>query len=289
MPHEISTATQFCAVIGNPVGHSLSPAIHNAAFRAADLNYVYGAFRVEDVGACLQGMRAMEGFRGLSVTIPHKVDAMAHVDELSPMAQQVGCINTVTNTGGRLVGTVTDGTGTLRAFAHAGVDLTGKQVLFLGAGGAVRAVAFAFALESACEGVTILARDRLKADALVGDMAPHAACTVRAGHLTEDIVEAMASHDVVVQGTPVGMYPNHQDAMPIAPSTLRAEQVVFDMVYRPLETALLREARKKGCTTIIGSEMLVQQAAEQFETWTGTTAPVEQMRKSLLDALSDPA
>lgn len=286
MPPVISTATQFCAVIGNPVGHSLSPAIHNAAIQATGLDYVYGAFRVEDVGACLQGMRAMEGFRGLSVTIPHKVDAMAHMDELSPMAQQVGCINTVTNEGGRLIGSVTDGTGTLRAFAHAQVDLTGRKVVFLGAGGAVRAVAFAIAVESGCSGITVLARAPQKAAALVDAIAPHATCPVTFGDLHADIESVMADHDVVIQGTPVGMYPNHENALPIPASTLRSEHIVFDMVYRPLETALIQAAKAKGCTTIFGTEMLVQQAAEQFETWTGHTAPVEVMRDTLLDALA---
>jgi len=289
VPPAINTETQFCAVIGNPVGHSLSPAIHNAAFQAAGLNYVYGAFRVEDVGACLGGMRAMAGFRGLSVTIPHKVAAMAHMDDLSPMARQVGCINTVTNDGGRLLGSVTDGTGTLRAFRQAGVDLAGRNVVFLGAGGAVRAVAFAFALESGCAGLTILARDRAKADALASDIGPHAPCPVISGHLVDDIAGVMASGDIVVQGTPVGMYPNGENALCIPPELLRPEQVVFDMIYRPLETALLRAARARGCTTIYGTEMLVQQAAEQFETWTGTPAPVDVMRATLLEALAQPA
>lgn len=286
MTPAIDTETQFCAVIGNPVGHSLSPTIHNAAFQATGLNYVYGAFRVEDVGACLQGMRAMVGFRGLSVTIPHKVDAMAHVDGLSDMARQVGCINTVTNEDGRLLGSITDGTGTLRAFREAGVALDGKHVAFLGAGGAVRAVAFAFAVESGCAGITLLARKPEKAARLAEDIRPHARCSVASGHLEDDIEAVMATHDIVVQGTPVGMYPNHENAICIPASTLRPAQVVFDMVYRPLETTLLREARARGCTTIPGTEMLVQQAAEQFETWTGTGAPVDVMREALLNALA---
>jgi shikimate dehydrogenase len=285
----ITSDTKFCAVIGNPVGHSLSPLIHNAAFEAAGLNYIYGAFRVENVGDCLRGMRAMEGFRGLSVTIPHKVEAMAHMDALSPMAEQVGCINTVTNEDGRLLGSVTDGTGTLRAFKAAGVNLKDKKVVFIGAGGAVRAVAFAVAAEAGCGGVTILARDPKKAAALVADVSPHATCSVESGALQGALASVMASHDVVVQGTPVGMYPKHENVTPVPVSALRAEHIVFDMIYRPLETTLLQEATSLGCTIIHGTEMLVQQAAEQFETWTGVTAPVDVMRNTLLDALSAPA
>ncbi|MBX3176939.1 MAG: shikimate dehydrogenase [Candidatus Hydrogenedentes bacterium] len=283
----IDTQTQFCAVIGNPVGHSLSPAIHNAAFAAANLNFVYGAFRVEDVAACLRGMRAMEGFRGLSVTIPHKVAAMAEMDELDPMAQRVGCINTVTNTKGVLRGSVTDGTGTLRAFREAGVSLEGRRVLFLGAGGAVRAVAFAFAMQPGIGQVSILAREPRKASALAHEVSTAAACPVGSGHLREQIEGALASHDIIIQGTPVGMHP-HEGAMCVPAGHLRPDQIVFDMVYRPLKTAFIREAEATGCTTVLGSEMLVQQAAEQFETWTGAPAPVAVMREALLSALAPP-
>lgn len=285
MTRTIDTSTQFCAVIGNPVGHSLSPAIHNAAFEATGLNFVYGAFQVEDVAACLQGMRAMRGFRGLSVTIPHKVAAMAAVDELDPMARRVGCINTVTRTEGRLHGSVTDGTGTLRAFAEAGVSLEGRNVLFLGAGGAVRAVAFAFAMQPGVARVTVLARDRSRAAALAHDLSGAATCATGSGDLVEEIEGAMADHDIIIQGTPVGMYPN-PGAMCIPEGLICSDHVVFDMVYRPLKTAFLQEAEAAGCKTIPGTEMLVQQAAEQFETWTGVQAPVSVMRSALLGALS---
>lgn len=286
MIRSIDTNTQFCAVIGNPVGHSLSPAIHNAAFAATGLNFVYGAFRVEDVGACLAGMRAMNGFRGLSVTIPHKVAAMAHMDELDPMARRVGCINTVTNLDGRLHGSVTDGTGTLRAFRDAGVALAGKKILFLGAGGAVRAVAFALALEPGVAGLTILARDSVKALQLANDVAGAGGCDAQGGDLADQIEGAMAEHDIIIQGTPVGMYPRHEGVMCIPEGMLRQNHIVFDMVYRPLKTTFIQEAEAVGCMAILGSEMLVQQAAEQFETWTGLPAPVEVMRETLLGILS---
>lgn len=285
MSRELNTNTQFCAVIGNPVGHSLSPAIHNAAFEASGLNYVYGAFQVDDVKACLRGMRAMAGFRGLSVTIPHKVAAMSEMDELDPMARRVGCINTVTNTDGRLYGSITDGTGTLRAFEAAGIDLKGRRILFLGAGGAVRAVAFAFGLAQGPEAITILARDRDKSAALANDLDGTATCTVGSGHLVEQIEGAMADHDIIIQGTPVGMYPHHENAMCIPRGMLRPDHVVFDMVYRPLMTTIMQEAQATGCTIISGTEMLVQQAAEQFEIWTGSRAPVGVMRDALLHAL----
>jgi shikimate dehydrogenase len=282
----IDTATKLCAVIGNPVGHSLSPALHNAAFKAAGLNYVYVAFRVENVGACMAGMRALEGFRGMSVTIPHKLAIMEHLDRIDPMAVKVGSVNTVTNEDGVLVGSTTDGPGTLRAFEEAGVSLAGKRVLFLGSGGAVRAVAFAMADRAGTAGITILGRTPSRVDALAGDLQTKTEARIAAAYLPDALKEAVESHDVIVQGTPMGMYPRAVDETPIPPGLLEPRHVVFDMVYRPLKTRFLREAETVGCTTIPGTEMLVNQAVLQFETWTGVPAPRDVMRNALLGALA---
>ncbi|MBI5095154.1 MAG: shikimate dehydrogenase [Candidatus Hydrogenedentes bacterium] len=281
----IDTATKLCAVIGAPVGHSLSPAMHNAAFEAAGLNYVYVAFHVDDVGACLTGMRALRSFRGMSVTIPHKVAVMPFLDEIDPMAVKVGCVNTIVNHDGRLAGSTTDGLGTLKAFADAGVDLRGKRVLFLGAGGAVRSVAFAFADMAEAAHITILGRDAGKVAALVRDLPAKTRVSVAGGDLAGDLAQAMAAHDVVAQGTPVGMYP-HPDATCVPKELLRPDHVVFDMVYRPLKTRFVKDAEESGCKTILGVEMLVNQAALQFETWTGETAPYAVMREALLAELN---
>ncbi len=281
----IDTHTGLCAVIGNPVGHSLSPALHNAAFAATGLNYVYLAFEVADVAACLAGMRALPSFRGMSVTIPHKLAVIPYLDEVDAMARDVGSVNTIVNHGGQLLGLSTDGPGTVRAFADAGVTLTGKRVLFLGTGGAVRAVAFAFAHEPGCAGVTILGRTPEHVKALVRDLRDRTACEVAGGALAEGLEGAVAAHDVIVQGTPVGMFPERMDETLVPGSSLRPEQVVFDMVYRPMQTRLLREALERGCTVIHGLEMLLNQAALQFEAWTGIEAPREVMRGALFGAL----
>lgn len=281
----IDTDTQVCAVIGNPVKHSLSPAMHNAAFAATGLNYVYVAFQVADVAGCLQGMRALPGFRGLSVTIPHKITAMQYVDEVDELARRVGCINTVTNEHGRLLGTTTDGLGTLRAFAEAGVSLAGKRILFLGTGGAVRSVAFAMAEESRPAKITLLGRTPANVAELARDLAAVGA-PVAAGSLTEDLASALDSHEVIIQGTPVGMYPERVGETCVPAALLRPEHVVFDMVYRPLKTRLLEEAAAAGCIIIPGSAMLVNQAVLQFERWTGQPAPREIMLGALLRALA---
>ena len=282
---QIDTSTQLCAVIGNPVAHSLSPHLHNAAYEAAGLKFVYMAFQVSDVKACLDGMRSLPNFRGLSVTIPHKVAVMDHLDEIDPMAAHVGSVNTITNEDGRLIGSTTDGPGTLRAFDEAGVSLDNKRVLFLGTGGAVRAVAFAVAEQTGADSVTILGRTQGNVDALVKGLSEGTDGTITGSSLESDLQEAVASHDLIVQGTPVGMAPDDTSLVPAA--LLRSDQVVFDMVYRPMKTRLLREAEAAGCTTVLGIEMLINQAALQFERWTGASCPTEAMRSAALSALGE--
>jgi shikimate dehydrogenase len=282
----IDTSTRVCAVIGDPVEHSLSPRLHNAAFNALDLNYAYVAFQVKDVGACLGGMRAMPGFRGMSVTIPHKVAVMDYLDEISPLARQIGCVNTITNEDGRLMGSNTDGSGTLRAFKEAGVDLKGKKILFLGSGGAVRAVAFAMAMEAQPAELRFLARKVERLERLAADLREGTQTPATPGQI-DTLKDCVQDYDIIINGTPIGMYPNAMDQSLIPPSLLRSEQVVFDMVYRPMKTRLIREAESVGATTILGLEMLLNQAELQFETWTGCDAPSAVMRNALVGALSE--
>ncbi len=282
----IDTHTRLCAVIGNPVEHSLSPAIHNAAFRAAGLNYVYTAFRVEDVGACLAGMRAMRGFRGLSITIPHKMTVMAHLDKIDLLAERVGSVNTIVNEDGELTGYTTDGPGTLRAFEEAGVSLDGRRVLFIGSGGAVRAVAFAVAELTRAQSITLIGRTPARVAAIVDDLAPRAAIPVEAADLTGQLEAAVADSDILIQGTPIGMHPNPGET-PVPAELLESRHVCFDMVYRPGKTRFIQDAEARGCTTILGIEMLLNQAALQFEHWTGLTAPLEAMRAAALEALGE--
>jgi len=288
MPLAIDTSTQLCAVIGNPVGHSLSPALHNAAFQTAGLNYVYVAFRVEDVAGCLAGMRACEGFRGMSVTIPHKAAVIPHLDELEPIAAAVGSVNTVVNENGRLIGSTTDGLGALHSLIEAGVSLDGRDVLFLGSGGAVRSVAFAFLDRARLSRLTVLGRTPHRVKALVDDLAAKSgSARVEAGDLRKDLAAAMAGHDVVIHGTPTGMYPDWMDDSLVPAELFRPEHIVFDMVYRPVKTRLILEAENAGCQVVLGLEMLLNQAALQFELWTNAPAPLTAMRQALLRALQE--
>ena len=285
----LDAQTRLCAVIGNPVGHSLSPAMHNAAFEASGLNYVYLAFAVSDLAGCMAGMRALHGFRGMSVTIPHKIAIMEYLDEVAPLAQRVGCVNTVVNEGGRLVGTITDGLGTLRAFERAGVSLDGKSILFAGTGGAARAVAFAMAMSCAPERILVLGRTPERVEGLTHDLQQLDRVPVQGGSLKDTASAEAASFDVIIHATPVGMYGHSEGQSSVPAAWLRPGQVVFDMVYRPRETQLLKDAAAAGSTVIPGLEMLLYQAALQFELWTEQEAPEDVMRQALLRALQPAA
>src|SRR5512139_2082069 len=167
---DIGPKTKLCAVIGDPVGHSMSPAIHNRAFAELGLDYVYVAFRVTDVGAAVHGMRALENFRGLSVTIPHKVSILRHLDDVTDVDRRIGSVNTVVNDGGRLTGFGSDGAGALQALSDAGVKLAGKTVTILGSGGAARAIAFTLAAKARLKAIQLLGVLELELKALTRDL-----------------------------------------------------------------------------------------------------------------------
>jgi len=278
----IDVNTKLCAVIGHPVRHSLSPTIHNAGFQSLGLNYVYLAFDITDLESCLRGMRAMDNFRGISVTIPHKEAVIPFLDEIDPMAQKIGSVNTITHEGDKLIGTITDGIGTLNAFNHAGIDLTNKKILFLGAGGAVRAVAFTFAERVQPQQITILGRTPARLERLLNDLKevyPH--IKFQQGYLHENFDQYVSSHEIIIQGTPAGMTGHSDEKINFPYNLLTPKHTVLDMIYRPLYTELLQKAESKGCKIITGIEMLLEQAALQFELWTGCSAPLDIMRKTV--------
>jgi shikimate dehydrogenase len=281
----ISPSTQVCAVIGNPVSHSLSPAIHNAAFDALGLDFVYVAFRVEDVKSALVGMRAFSNFRGLSVTIPHKMEVMRHVDEIAPVDRSIGAINTVVSENGRLIGSGTDGPGALKALADSGVEIEGGNVLMLGAGGAARAIAFTLVRNAGPAELSILDVDANLPRELADDLRKGARTRIESGTLSGgSLARAMERADVVIHCTPVGMHPR-EDATLVPARLMRPGQAVFDIVYTPLETRLLADARSAGLKVVSGVEMFLHQAALQFALFTGVDAPVGIMRRTVMEKL----
>ena len=249
---DIDTKTQFCGVIGKPVGHSLSPAIHNAAFRALGLNFVYLAWQVDTVGDAVKGLRALGNFRGASVTIPHKVAAMQFLDHVEATAKRIGAINTIVADKGELSGYNTDATGALRALREGGVELKGRRIVVLGSGGAARAIAVALAADSGVENLTLLGIEDSERTRLAQDIRSVGVATVEDSHLDEAALRRILpdSH-VLIHCTPVGMSPK-SDSTCVPASLLHSGLAVMDIVYNPRETQLLKDAKFAGCKTIPG-------------------------------------
>ena len=278
---EINAHTGFCGLLGNPVEHSLSPAIHNAAFQKLGLNLVYLAFRVEAIGEAITGLRALGGFRGASVTIPHKVSAIPFLDEVEPTARHIGAINTIVANQGKLSGYNTDATGALRALRGGVGSLAGKRVMILGSGGAARAIAFAIAGEAEVAGLTLLGVDGNERSTLAKDLQSKTPLTVAEAYLDEvSLGRTLPDAQVLIHCTPIGMSPK-TEASCVPAALLHEELAVMDIVYNPRDTRLLKDARQAGCVTISGLEMFLHQAVAQFELWTNQTAPADVMRAVL--------
>jgi len=278
---DINAQTQFCGVIGNPVEHSLSPAIHNAAFQKLGLNFIYLAFRVEAIGDAIKGLRALGNFRGASVTIPHKIAALSFLDSVEPTARHIGAINTIVATDGTLTGYNTDATGSLRALRDGDVAMKGRQVIMLGSGGAARAIGFALGTEAGIDRLTILGIDDQERTVLARDLRSKTGMTVLDLPLDEGALrKVLPDAHVLIHCTPMGMSPKaHETSVPSA--LLHAGLTVMDIVYNPRDTRLLKDAKAGGCRTIPGIEMFLHQAAAQFELWTNQAAPTDVMRKVL--------
>ena len=277
----IDAKTRLCALIGKPVAHSLSPAIHNAAFQHAGLNYIYLAFEVEDVEGAMRGIRALTSIRGVSVTIPHKVAVLPYLDNLEPIARSIGAVNTIVAGDGILTGYNTDASGALEALRAAGSLPDAGRFLMLGSGGAARAIAFGLCMEPKVSALTILGIIDDERKALVRDLRETTGKLVEGGPLNPDTLKRhIPEHEVLIHCTPVGMSPKSGESC-VPQHLLVPRLVVMDIVYNPLETRLLTEARQAGCRTIQGVEMFLHQAIGQFELWTERPAPKDVMRATL--------
>jgi len=283
---KVSGKTRVCALLGDPVEHSLSPCFQNAAFQHLGLDFVYLAFTVkaEDLGNAILGVRSL-GFHGLNVTMPHKISVIQYLDELDENAEKIMSVNTILNRNGRLIGYTTDGVGALNALKYNDVNPSNRKIVILGAGGASRSVSFALAKEA--EELVILNRTVARAEKLVSDVRRLIGGDekIRWGSLTEEnIRKELCEADILINATPIGMSPN-EDETPVNKSYLNPDLVVFDLVYHPLETRLLKEARMVGAKTINGLSMLIHQGAASFEIWTGVKAPIEVMMKAAEEEL----
>jgi shikimate dehydrogenase len=281
----ISGKTRLVGVIGWPVAHSMSPAMHNAAFAALDLDWCYVALPVEPerVGEAVRGLPAL-GFAGANVTVPHKQTVMAYLDRVSPAAQAIGAVNTIAIRAGRLLGDNTDWLGFLVSLREEGVEPASRRCAVLGAGGAARAVVYALASVGAT--VAVYNRTATRAESLVGDLAaslPGAALRTRP---LAALGEIGAEAELLVNTTSVGMWPETGASPWPAALPLSPHLTVCDLVYNPPQTLLLAQAQAAGARAIGGLGMLVQQGAAAFEIWTGCRPPAEVMRQAALRQLS---
>jgi shikimate dehydrogenase len=280
----ISGKTKICAIIGDPVEHTMSPAMHNAAFKKFGLDYIYFPFRVKpgELAAAVAGLRTL-GVVGFNVTIPHKVAILPLLDKLDLVAEQIGAVNTVVSVSGKLVGYNTDAEGFLRALTGRGISPAGKKIAVIGAGGASRAISYILAEQGA--GLTIFNRreNLVRAESIASMITINLGRDVKVLAL-DNLAEGLKNIDILVNTTSVGMAPQ-KEISPIPAELLRGIPLVFDIIYNPRETQLIKDAKKSGAKTIGGIEMLAWQGALSFEKWTGQKAPLELMHREALKML----
>jgi shikimate dehydrogenase len=268
----IDAQTELYGVIGNPVRHSLSPILHNGAFERLGWNAIYLAFEIKNLEEALRGIRGLE-VKGVSVTIPFKAEVVPFLDEVEGLEKKIGAVNTIVNRGGKLIGYNTDCDGALEALEEK-INLSGKKIVLLGAGGAARAIGFGLK-ERDCQ-LIIANRSRDRGEALSRELQCHYLPLSSLFRMKSGDLEA----DVMINATSLGMSPQERES-PVPKGLFKEGMMVMDIVYQPLQTKLLREAEEKGCLTINGLEMLVRQGAIQFEIWTGRRPEIRQIKEDL--------
>lgn len=286
MAERITGHTELIGLIAYPIRHSSSPAMHNEAFAKLGLDYAYLAFEVgnEELEDTIKGFRAMK-VRGCNVSMPNKTVVHKYLDKLSPAAELCGAVNTVVNDNGVLTGHITDGTGCMMALKDAGVDVIGKKITIVGAGGAGTAIQVQAALDGVAEISIFNAKDKFfeNAEKTVKKLREKTTCKVNLYDLADldRLKEEIASSVLLINATGMGMKPLEGQTYIPDTSFFRPELVVLDIVYSPRETALLKLAKEAGCRTLNGLGMMLFQGAAAFEMWTGKQMPIEHMKKVL--------
>jgi shikimate dehydrogenase len=285
----VSGNTKVIGVFGFPVEHSLSPAMHNAAIAALRLAFIYVPFKVlpDQIGPAIQSLRSL-GIVGINLTIPHKERVLPFLDEITDEARDVGAVNTVHCVEGRLLGDNTDGRGFYEPLRELGVTVAGKRVVVLGAGGAARAVVFRLAREGAQITLANRTRERAERLALAVAEAGLGRATVQTTTLerTPELADAIAGAELLVHTTRVGMIPETDVLPPVPLEAFHPNLLVYDLVYNPVETLLLKQAQARGCRTLTGVKMLVYQGAAAFQRWTGHWPPTDVMEQAVLRGLT---
>ena len=284
MNQSITGNTRLIGLIGSPVTHSLSPLMHNTAFKKLELDYAYLAFDV-DTENLEDGVKAMKTLNasGFNVTMPIKESILPYLDELSREAKLIGAVNTVKNINGRLKGYNTDGMGYVKSLNEEGFEVGKKKFVLVGAGGAARSVAIQLAIESVRE-IVIFNRDRDKADEICQIIRENFHdVEVKTSELNDEFLRReLINADVFVNCTPLGMGPHEEKSVIEDPEFLREDLVVSDLVYHPIKTRLIKIAETKGCEIVTGIGMILWQGAYAFKIWTGEEMPMEAVRKAIV-------
>ena len=274
----IKGSTNIVGLIGHPVEHSFSPPMHNAAFEKLGMDYAYVAFDVspDDLKSAIDGAKSLN-VKGFNVTIPHKIEVIKCLDEIDEVAALIGAVNTIDFKD--MKGYNTDGIGAVRAIEEV-TSIKGKNVVIAGAGGASRAISFYIAKYGA-DKLTILNRNVVKAQKLADDVLDSGLISNVEADSISEISSFLSEADILINTTPIGMHPNVDDEPVASASDMHEDLVVFDAVYNPNETVLLKEAIKAGAKPVYGIKMLLYQGAESFRIWTGNEAPVDVMEDAL--------
>ena len=280
---KINGKTRICAIIGDPVEHSLSPIMHNAAFEELGLNLVYITFEVNsrNLKRAILGVRSL-GILGLNITMPHKNAAIKYLDELDAVAKAINAVNTVVNQQGTLIGYNTDGAGVIRALKENHVYPLDKKLVLLGAGGAAKAIAYQVSQE--VKELVILNRTLDKAKKLT-EMLKNSGIKIKNQILSSNVLKKeLSTADILINATSVGMSPNINRS-PVPSEYLHSDLDVMDIIYNPIKTKLLEDAKNVGAKIVTGIDMLIYQGAVAFEIWTSCPAPIDVMKNAILNEL----
>jgi len=280
----ISGHTRVLCVIGYPIEHSMSPIMHNAVIRELKLNYIYLAFKISpnNLNLAVKGFRAFN-IKGINVTLPFKQKIMNYLDDIDPIAQKIGAVNAIKNDNGNLSGRNTDAEAAKNALINAGYTTSGKNLLILGAGGAARALTYILAED--INKIIIANRTEKRAIKLAKELKKNFSIKVEGKRNSISVLkEESKKADILINTTPVGMYPSVEKS-PIPAEFLHKDLIVYDIVYNPLETKLMKDATKIGCNTIGGLDMLVNQGALAFEWWTNKKPNINLMKNKIIEFL----
>ncbi len=268
----VSGKTKIAGIFGDPIEHTLSPAMHNSAFNSLGLDACYVPFRVapDDLPSAVQAIRSLN-MLGVNTTVPHKENVIPLLDKVNEEASFIGAVNTITNSGGILTGYNTDGRGFMSSLSEEKISVEGKNILIVGTGGASRAISYY--LSEKASSLSLFDIDSQKAEKLVSDLSQ-----IRSNVSLRESIQGGEKPDILINATPLGL--KTEDPLPISPDMIDSEMVICDLIYK--KTPLLKEAENRGAQSIDGSGMLLWQGVLAFELWTGMKPPVDLMRDILL-------